>query len=174
MLKKGILCSLILLLYGSCCCYLFYHTETRKIEINKSKTLETAKKSYGWLTIPRIHLSQELFPLGNEHNNIEEHVTILKREKPKKNSPSKIVLAAHSGDAPNSYFNELETLRQNDILQLKIEENQTEYQVVQTYLEPKTGVIHLKHSQNDILILTTCSVKQKGKQFILIAQKIEE
>ncbi len=174
MIKKGLLCSLILLLYGISCFYLFYHTEAKAIETNHMISEKEKENFYGWLTIPSIQLSQELFPLGNEHNNIEEHVTILKQEKQNNHIPSKIVLAAHSGDAPNSYFNQLEKLKQNDLIQLKIEGDSTEYRVIQSYLEPKTGIIHLKKNRNPILVLTTCSVEHKGSQFVLIAKKIEE
>lgn len=110
------------------------------------------------LIIPSISLSQA-FP---DYQSVENGIAILK------NSTHLTILAAHSGSGPNAIFTPIERLTVGD----EIQWNQTSYIVSDLYYTLKDGDIELSLTDHfQYLILTTCSQKQKGKQFVVIAKK---
>ena len=146
--------------------------ETNKEEsIQENPIIENT--SIGSLIIEKINLNKPLYPINDKKNNIEENVTIL----PGSISPDKensiIFLAAHSGPAPNSYFNDLDQLEEKDKIILNINNKEYTYEVTSIWETKKDGSIEVFKQSTNQLILTTCSKKDKNKQLIINTQKKE-
>ncbi len=84
-----------------------------------------------------------------------------------------IILAAHSGNNNNTFFNDLIYLKTNDIIYLKYKEYEDKYKVFKQYYINKTGFLELDNNNKNKLILITCSRKMKNKQLIIEANLIE-
>ena len=132
------------------------------IEIIKPK-----EERIGYLIIEKIHLKEELYPKDNIHNTIEEHVSILEESIPPNQKNSIMLLAAHSGTANVSYFQNLNQLELNDEIILIYEKKTYTYQISEIWKEKKNGYIHINQKKQKQLILTTCDPIQKDYQLII-------
>ena len=59
------------------------------------------------LEIPTINLNKNIYPIDSPLNNIEKNIEILKYSNIEKNF---IILASHSGNNSNTYFNNIVNL----------------------------------------------------------------
>ena len=127
--------------------------------------------SIGNLIIEKINLNKPLYPINDKKNNIEENVTILPGSISPEKENSIIFLAAHSGPAPNSYFNDLDQLKEQDKIILNINNINYTYKVTSIWETTKDGTIEVFKEPSNQLILTTCSKKDKNKQLVINTKK---
>ena len=180
MLKKSLVSILLLTVYlGSC--LLIYNIETSNKSIKTTKienNTNTANyintnnkkidnKIIGTLTIDKINLSNNIYNIKSSHNNVEENVTILNDDE------NLIVLAAHSGPGYIAFFNDLDKLELNDNINLTYKGKDLEYKVTNIEEQTKDGTIEINKTNTKRLILTTCSKKDKTKQLVITAEKID-
>ena len=181
MLRKSLISLLVISLYiGSC--YIIYseeNKEDKKIEVsNISSTVNTSnktsylnnkekEKTIATLYIDKINLTKDIYDINSTHNNVEENVTILNDDK------NLIVLAAHSGPGSIAYFDDLDKLVLNDKIVLTKDNKKTNYKVIKIEEQPKDDTIEINKTNKQRLILTTCSKKDKGKQLVIITEKID-
>lgn len=78
-----------------------------------------------------------------------------------------IFLAAHSGTGPKAYFDDLDQLEINDPIELIYQNKTLLYYVTDIWEEDKNGYIHINKTNNNQLILTTCSPTNSKKQLII-------
>ena len=136
------------------------------IKYEKEERVED-KDVLGTLIIEKINLNKPLYPINDKKNNIEENVTILPGSISPEKENSIIFLAAHSGPAPNSYFNDLDKLEKQDKIILNINNKTYLYKVTSIWETNKDGTIEVSKQSTNQLILTTCSKKDKSKQLII-------
>ena len=117
-------------------------------------------KEIGILEIPKINLKRYLYDIN---------VTIIK-ETISNNENGTIVLAAHSGNNYNSYFDNLDKLKKDDIIYLKYKNINYQYIVTNIYEKKQNGYISIKNKNINQLFLTTCS-KKKNYQLTIECQK---
>ena len=179
MLRKSLVSILLLTIYlGSC--LLIYDNEkdiksisTTNIERNTNTSyISTVSKEendeiIGTLTIDKLNLSKNIYNINSSHNNVEENVTILNDD------INLIVLAAHSGPGYIAFFNDLDKLELNDIVNLTYNNKNLVYKVTNIEEQAKDGTIEINKTNKQRLILTTCSKKDKGKQLVVITEKID-
>ena len=152
---------------------LFFLPTSNSLIINPEVILDETNKPIGRITIPKIHLSEYIYPVESEENTIERHVTILKESIPPNQGNSIFILAAHSGTGPLAYFEELDQIQIEDEITLNYQGLNYMYIVKEIWEEKKNGMIHLKKELENQLILTTCSPKKKNKQLIISCIKKE-
>ena len=128
----------------------------------------TIEKNIGILKIPKIGLNQKLYPISSSKNNIEENVTILKDY-----YPNLLVLAAHSGTGDIAFFNELNQLETNDLINLSYYNDNSIYEVQEIKKVPKNGSIRIPKSNENTLVLTTCDPDNSNLQIIISCIKKE-
>ena len=158
-------------------CLLIYNNEkdiksisTTNIERNTNTSYISTKendKIVGTLTINKINLSKDIYDIDNTHNNVDENVTVLNDD------INLIVLAAHSGPGYIAFFDDLDKLELNDIIKLNFKGKNLEYKVTNIEEQVKDGTIEINKTNKQRLILTTCSKKDKGKQLVIITEKID-
>lgn len=179
MLRKSLVSILLLTVYlGSC--LLIYNSEkdiksisTANLERNTNTSyISTVNKDandeiIGTLTIDKLNLSKKIYNINSSHNNVEENVTILNDDM------NLIVLAAHSGPGYIAFFNDLDKLELNDTVNLTYNNKKLVYKVTDIEEQPKDGTIEINKTDKQRLILTTCSKKDKGKQLVVITEKID-
>lgn len=126
-------------------------------------------KEIGILEIPKINLKRYLYDINSDLNKVDKNVTIIK-ETISNNENGTIVLAAHSGNNYNSYFDNLDKLKKDDIIYLKYKNINYQYIVTNIYEKKQNGYISIKNKNINQLFLTTCS-KKKNYQLTIECQK---
>lgn len=150
MVKKLYIILLIIIVLG---------TPLSIVKINNNKI----NNKYGLLIINKINLKEELFPINSNENTIERHVSILKPS----TYPDLMIIAAHSGEGPIAYFQELDKLELNDEITLIIKNKKRIYKVKEIWEEKKNGYININKENNNQLILTTCSPHKDNYQLVI-------
>ncbi len=130
-------------------------------------TKENKQETIGNIIINKINLNKPLYPINNNKNNIEENIQILKESILPPNKNSIIFLAAHSGTSNISYFNKLNQLKINDIINLTINNKDYIYIIKDIYKQKKNGYININKEKNNQLILTTCDPINDKYQLII-------
>ena len=179
MLRKNLVSILLLTVYlGSC--LLIYNNEKDIKSISTTNPERNTNTNYistvnkeendeiiGTLTINKLNLSKKIYNIKSSHNNVEENVTILNDD------INLIVLAAHSGPGYIAFFNNLDKLELNDTIKLNFKGKDLKYIVSNIEEQTKDGTIEINKTDKQRLILTTCSKKDKGKQLVVITEKID-
>lgn len=138
-------------------------------ELKKKDNSINYIKEIGALEIPKINLKRNIYDPSSKLNDVDKNVTIIK-ETISSNENGLIILAAHSGNNYNSFFDNLDKLKVTDTVYLTYKDKKYQYQVTSIYEEKRTGYINIKDKNVNRLILTTCS-KNKGKQLIIECEK---
>ncbi len=179
---------LLIIIYSIICISIYETNDYQEISIPENKVLtedlsleekplitETPiieqNTSIGSLIIEKINLNKPLYSTNDKKNNIEENVTILPGSISPDQNDSIIFLAAHSGPAPNSFFNDLDQLQKDDKVILNINNVLYTYKVSSIWETDKDGSIEVVKESTNQLILTTCSKTNKNKQLIINTKK---
>ena len=143
---------------------------------NNSNTGTTYQSLYvGTLEIPRISLKKGFTDIGSKANTVSKNITVIKGSNyPDKNN-SNFILAAHSGNSSIAYFKELYKLETNDLAVINYNKVKYTYQIVNIYLQPKTGKVTVyRDTKKKTLTLITCTENDKNNQTVYIAELIKE
>lgn len=137
---------------------------------------ETYSNYYiGNLEIPKINLNRGFVDINSEDNNISKNVTIVKTSDMPDVDKGNFILAAHSGSAYISYFNDLYKLNNGDYAYVTYNGVKYTYQIIKIYTQPKTGQIGIYRDHNKTtLTLVTCTNTDKTTQTIYIAELISK
>ena len=99
---------------------------------------------YMQLEIPKIALSQKIYTLDSNLNQIKYHVTLLPASTLPNTENSEIFLAAHAGSSKISYFRNLNLLTEDDVAYLTYEGYKYTYQVKDIKVTPKTDYVTIQ------------------------------
>lgn len=124
------------------------------------------------LYIPKICLEKGILSRNSVLNNVDRNIYTVKYESPLKDD-STIVLASHSGTSKVSYFRYLDDLVIGDDVYLKTTNGKYLYRIEKKHVVKKTGQIFISDNQKQ-LILTTCSMKFKNKQLVVVARYVKK
>ena len=83
-----------------------------------------------------------------------------------------LLLASHSGESFHSYFKKLEELNIGDDFYIKENNQEQKYLIVDVKYKDKDGKLFYQSSENNLVILITCSKKIKDKQVYFVGKKL--
>lgn len=122
------------------------------------------------LEIPKINLKKGLLPKDNEHNNVNENVTILKESDMPDIEKGNFILASHSGTSKQAFFKNVYKLDIGDEIYVYYKNKKYVYKIVDKYEPKKTGKVNIKRDINkSTLTLITCKAFT-DKQIVIISQ----
>ena len=124
----------------------------------------------GVLEIPIINLSKLFFPMDNPNNNVDKNVQVLDGSLFPDQENSILALAAHSGYGYEAFFDDLDQLSIGNDINIYYHHIKYNYQIIKIYKEIKDGNISIEHSNDQLLVLTTCDKKDKTKQLVIVAK----
>lgn len=110
-----------------------------------------------------------MYNIDSPLNDINKNIKILSSSDLNKNS---IILASHSGNSKNAYFNNLNNLENNDLIYIYHNNKKYAYQINKIYYIDKNGYLEIPEIMSNTLILITCSLKYKNKQLIIISKLV--
>ena len=78
-----------------------------------------------------------------------------------------LILAAHSGTGRKAYFNNLDKLKKNDLIDIELNNKKYTYIVKDIWETKKNGSITFPKMNKKQLILTTCSKRKNNYQLVI-------
>lgn len=130
-------------------------------------------KYLGVLEIPRIGLKRGFYNVGNRYNNIQYNVTMVGGSNLPDVPNGNLILMAHSGDAYISYFAYLYRLNIGDSAYVTYAGRKYQYQIVNIYTVPKTGVVTIKRNkERTTLTMITCTKDNDYSQTVYICELV--
>ena len=147
---------------------------TEVVEENKT----TSSTSYDYiavLEIPSISLKRGLVDKNSKANNVNKNIQILNESDMPDVENGTLYLAGHSGSSYISFFRNLEKVKYGDMIYIYYNHIKYSYKVNNLYIETKDGDISVLRDKNKTnLVLTTCSQDNKGSQFVVISELVNQ
>lgn len=145
---------------------------TKKDDLNNQKNIvlyyKENKEDYkGILEINKINLKRIFYDINSINNNVSKNIKLIKEDK------NIIILASHSGNNTNAYFNNLNKLIIGDEIKININKKEEIYKLDNKYDELKDGNLSIKYNDyKKTLVLITCNKINRQYQTVYIAYKI--
>lgn len=125
----------------------------------------------GYLEIPKLSFSKGFYPKNSELNDVDKNLLLVKESDYPNVSKGNLIIAGHSGDAWNSFFNDLYKLSVGDVTKVIYNNKTYTYKIVNIYTAPKVGQIAVYRNKNrTTLTLVTCTNNDSTTQTIYISE----
>ena len=127
----------------------------------------------GVLDIPKINFYKGFYSKTSSLNNVQFNLFVLKESDYPDVVNGNLIIAGHSGNYSNSYFNDLYKLSIDDTVTVHYQGKDYIYKITKIYNEKKTGTVRiLRNSNKTSLTLITCTNGDNYHQTIYIAELI--
>lgn len=125
----------------------------------------------GYLEIEKINFNKGFYPKESKYNDVDKNLLVVKEASYPNVSKGNLIIAGHSGDAWNSFFNDLYKLSVGDTAVVKFQGKTYKYKFVNIYKAPKVGTIAIyRNSKKTTLTLVTCTNFDNRTQTIYIGE----
>ena len=125
----------------------------------------------GYLEIPKINFSKGFYPKESKYNDVDKNLLLVKEASYPNVERGNLIIAGHSGDAWNSFFNDLYKLSVGDKAIVKFQGKTYTYKFVNIYKAPKVGTISIyRNSRKTTMTLVTCTNFDNKTQTIYIGE----
>lgn len=132
---------------------------------------EVTNDYIGYLNIPKINFSKGFLNKKSEENNVDKNIMVIKESSYPDVDKGNLIIAGHSGNAWNAYFNDLYKLQIGDTAVVEYKNKKYTYKIVNIYKEKKVGTIAIYRDYNKTtLTLVTCTNNDSTTQTIYIAE----
>lgn len=129
----------------------------------------TSDEYIGTLEITKIGLKRGFVGLNSPLNDVSKNIAIMDGSSFPNVEKGNFILAAHSGPAWNSFFNDLYVLAKGDTASVYYKNVKYNYKLVNTYKVEKNGKVTVKRNKNKTtLTLITCTNGSKNQQSVYI------
>ena len=127
----------------------------------------------GVLDIPKINFYKGFYSKTSSLNNVQFNLFVLKESDYPDVVNGNLIIAGHSGNYNNSYFNDLYKLSIDDTVTVHYQEKDYIYKITKIYNEKKTVTVRILRNRNKTsLTLITCTNGDNYHQTIYIAELI--
>ena len=127
----------------------------------------------GVLDIPKINFYKGFYSKTSSLNNVQFNLFVLKESDYPDVVNGNLIVAGHSGNYSNSYFNDLYKLSIDDTVTVHYQGKDYIYKITKIYNEKKTGTVRILRNRNKTsLTLITCTNGDNYHQTIYIAELI--
>lgn len=125
------------------------------------------------INIPSINVSRDIYDKNSELNDIDKNVIIMKESDYPDSNGGIVIIGAHSGSGSIAYFNDLNKVKENDLVYLKYKNKDYTYKVVKYYLDSKDGNISISNVNNkNKLFLYTCNPHDKTHYLVVVCEML--
>ena len=125
----------------------------------------------GILEIPKINVKRGFYNLNSGYNNVDYNVTMISGSTMPNEENNNLILAAHSGDCPVCYFENLYKLVIGDKAYITYKNVKYQYKIVDIYEVEKDGTVAIhRNYEKNCLTLITCTRNSNTKQTVYILE----
>ena len=127
----------------------------------------------GVLDIPKINFYKGFYSKTSSLNNVQFNLFVLKESDYPDVVNGNLIIAGHSGNYSNSYFNDLYKLSIDDTVTVHYQGKDYIYKITKIYNEKNTCIVRILRNRNKTsLTLITCTNGDNYHQTIYIAELI--
>lgn len=142
-------------------------------EVKEDNNNYTYEEYLGVLDIPKINFYKGFYSKTSSLNNVQFNLFVLKESDYPDVVNGNLIIAGHSGNYNNSYFNDLYKLSIDDTITVHYQGKDYIYKITKIYNEKKTGTVRILRNRNKTsLTLITCTNGDNYHQTIYIAELI--
>lgn len=142
-------------------------------EVKEDNNNYTYEEYLGVLDIPKINFYKGFYSKTSSLNNVQFNLFVLKESDYPDVVNGNLIIAGHSGNYNNSYFNDLYKLSIDDTVTVHYQGKDYTYKITKIYNEKKTGTVRILRNKNKTsLTLITCTNGDNYHQTIYIAELI--
>lgn len=142
-------------------------------EVKEDNNNYTYEEYLGVLDIPKINFYKGFYSKTSSLNNVQFNLFVLKESDYPDVVNGNLIIAGHSGNYNNSYFNDLYKLSIDDTVTVHYQGKDYTYKITKIYNEKKTGTVRILRNRNKTsLTLITCTNGDNYHQTIYIAELI--
>lgn len=133
--------------------------------------IEDLEHYIGYLEIPKIDFNRGFYSKNSTLNNVEVNIQVLSASNYPDVTNGNLVIVGHSGDAYNSYFNDLKNLTIDDELIVTYKNQKYIYKINNIYNVEKTGTVKIERDKrkNALTLITCTNGNLKYSQTVYIA-----
>lgn len=143
-------------------------------DLSERKNENDSSEYIGILEIPSISFKRGFVAKNDKSNNISENIQILKESDMPDVDRGNFIIAGHSGSGRIAFFKNLHCVKFNDLIHVYYNQVKYTYKVVDFYIEPKVGNIHIyRNKEKTTLTLTTCNQDKKDSQIVIISELVD-
>lgn len=143
-------------------------------DLSERKNENESSEYIGILEIPSISFKRGFVAKNDKSNNISENIQILKESDMPDVDRGNFIIAGHSGSGRIAFFKNLHCVKFNDLIHVYYNQVKYTYKVVDFYIEPKVGNIHIyRNNEKTTLTLTTCNQDKKDSQIVIISELVD-
>lgn len=143
-------------------------------DLSERKNEDKSSEYIGILEIPSISFKRGFVAKNDKSNNISENIQILKESDMPDVDRGNFIIAGHSGSGRIAFFKNLHCIKFNDLIHIYYNQVKYTYRVVDFYIEPKVGNIHIyRNKEKTTLTLTTCNQDKKDSQIVIISELVD-
>lgn len=129
----------------------------------------TSDEYIGTLEIPKVNFKRGFVGLNSKLNDVDKNIAIIEGSSFPNVDKGNFIIAAHSGPAWNSFFNDLYILAKGDIANVYYKHTKYSYKLVNSYKVEKNGKVRIKRNKNKTtLTLITCTNGSDHQQSVYI------
>lgn len=142
-------------------------------QYNNTTNQQSQNYNYlGILEIPKINLKNGFYNLNSRYNNVDYNITLIKGSTMPNEKNNNLILAAHSGDCPVCYFENLYKLQLGDVAYIYYGNAKYVYKIVDIYEVDKDGTVAIyRDYDKNVLTLITCTRNSNTKQTVYILEQ---
>lgn len=133
--------------------------------------IEDLEHYIGYLEIPKIDFNRGFYSKNSALNNVEVNIQVLSASNYPDVTNGNLVIVGHSGDAYNSYFNDLKNLTIDDELIITYKNQKYIYKINNIYNVEKTGTVKIERDKrkNTLTLIACTNGNLKYSQTVYIA-----
>lgn len=123
----------------------------------------------GYLEVPEVNIKRGFVSLDSKYNSVGYNVMLIKESQMPDEKNGNLILAAHRGNSPVSFFEKLYTISDSAIAKVTYKNRVYTYRLKNRYYENKDGNLTIKRNADaNILTLITCTKNDKKTQTVFI------
>lgn len=147
--------------------------EEKSISESSNKHLEESYLMI--LEIPKINLKKGLYNIDSKYNSVNYNIEILKESDMPNIENGHLILAGHNGNSSVSYFDKLNKLEKNDVVNVFYNNIKYTYKIDNIYEIDKNGTANIKQNKKTTIIaLITCKKYSDDKQIVFIGNLVDK
>ena len=146
------------------------------VEEEQQEIIETPEEYYiGYLEINKIGLKRGFVDINSKANDVSNNIEIVKASDYPDVKNGNFIIAGHSGNNYNAFFNDLYLLETGDVAYVYYNNVKYTYEINRIYYQDKTGKIAIyRDEEKTTLTLVTCTNDNNSTQTVYIAYLIEQ
>ena len=127
----------------------------------------------GYLSVPDVEIKRGFVSLDSKYNSVGYNVMLIEGSEMPDVKNGNLILAAHRGNSPVSFFDKLYKLNDGAFAYINYNNKEYKYKLVNRYYEQKDGILTISRNADvNVLTLITCTRNDKTTQTIFIFELV--